>query len=120
MPKYLLSVHTADEEARPPMSDEDMRRGFARVAALEDEMRSAGAFVLSARLDQPGRGKVVRPAGKRVKTTDGPFTETKEHLGGFYIIDAADLDGAVNWASKVTLAIDTPIEVRPFVGLIAS
>ncbi|MGP4025798.1 YciI family protein [Actinomadura sp. 3N407] len=50
-------------------------------------------------------------------TTDGPFAESKDHLGGFYIIEAADLDAALAWASKVTAAIHTPIEVRPFAGI---
>jgi hypothetical protein len=52
-----------------------------------------------------------------VKATDGPYVETKEHLGGFYILEAADLEAAVGWASRVTLAIDTPIEIRPFMDV---
>ena len=114
MAHYLLSVHSVDGEVREPMTEEAMRRGFAQVASLEAEMKSAGAFVMGARLDAPERAKVVRPSRGKVRSTDGPFAETKEHLGGFYIIKAADLDGALDWASKVTLAIDTPIEVRPF------
>jgi hypothetical protein len=55
----------------------------------------------------------VRPSDGEVLTTDGPFAESKEHLGGFYIIEAEDLDAALAWASKVTLAVRTPIEVRP-------
>ena len=117
MPNYLLSVHTAAENLTKTMTDEEMRRGFEQVAALEAEMRSAGAFVLSGRLDGPDRARVVRPSKKRIRTTDGPYAETKEFLGGFYIIEAADLDAAVEWAGKVTLAINTAIEVRPFVGL---
>jgi hypothetical protein len=96
------------------MSDEDMHHGYERVAALEAEMRAAGALVYSGRLEEPGQARVVRPSKPHVRTTDGPYAETKEHLGGFYIIDAADPDRALEWASKVTLAIDTPIELRPF------
>jgi hypothetical protein len=96
------------------MSDEDMRHGYERIATLEREMREAQALVYSGRLDEPSRARVVRPSKGRVHATDGPYAETKEHLGGFYIVEAKDLDAALEWASKVTLAIDTPIEVRPF------
>ena len=112
MSHYLLSVHS-DSQPRD-MSEEDMRRGYERVANLETEMRAVGALVYSGRLDDPSRARVVRPSNGRIRATDGPFAETKEQLGGFYIIDAASLDAAIDWASKVTMAIDTPIEVRPF------
>jgi hypothetical protein len=115
MTEYLLSVHSASGVAREPMTDEDVRRGFEQIATLEEEMRSVGALVYSGRLSEPDQARVVRPSKGRVRTTDGPFAETKEHLGGFYIIAAQDLDAALGWASKVTLAINTPIEVRPFV-----
>jgi len=114
MSKYLLAVHTSDEVPRQPMTEEEMRRGFAVVEAIEREMRAANALVFSGRLLEPARARVVRPSKGRVKTTDGPYAETKEQIGGFYIIEAADLDAALDWASKVTIAIDTPIEVRPF------
>jgi hypothetical protein len=112
MSHFLLSVHT-DSQPRE-MSDEDMRKGYEQVATLEREMRAEQALVYSGRLDEPSRARVVRPSKGRVRATDGPYAETKEHLGGFYIIDVEDLDAAVRWASKVTLAINTPIEVRPF------
>jgi len=114
MSKYLLAVHTSDEVPRQPMTEEEMRRGFAVVEAIEREMRAANALVFSGRLLEPARARVVRPSKGRVKTTDGPYAETKEQIGGFYIIEASDLDAALDWASKVTIAIDTPIEVRPF------
>jgi len=119
MSKYLLSVHMADDEPRQPMTDEEMRRGFALVEAIERDMRAANALVFSGRLLEPARARVVRPSRGRVKTTDGPYAETKEHLGGFYILEATDLDGALSWASKVTVAINTPIEVRPFMDTAA-
>ena len=114
MSQYMLSVHTADDEPRQPMTDEEMRQGFALVEAIERDMRAANALVFSGRLLEPARARVVRPSKGRVKATDGPFAETKEHIGGFYIIEATDLKEALEWASKVTLAINTPIEVRPF------
>jgi hypothetical protein len=114
MPKYLLSVHGTGS-APERMTDEEMRRGFERVGALETEMKAANALFFSGRLSDPDRARVVRPSRAKVRITDGPYAETKEQLGGFYILDAPDLDKALEWASKVTLAINTPIEVRPFV-----
>jgi hypothetical protein len=114
MSKYMLSVHTSDDEPHTPMTDEEMRRGFALVEAVERDMRAENALVFSGRLLEPTRARVVRPSRGRVKATDGPYAETKEHIGGFYILEATDLDKALEWASKVTLAINTPIEVRPF------
>jgi hypothetical protein len=99
------------------MTDEQMRRGFAAVEDIERDMRAANALVFSGRLLETTRAKVVRASRGRVKATDGPYVETKEHLGGFYILEAADLEAAVGWASRVTLAIDTPIEIRPFMDV---
>jgi hypothetical protein len=114
MTRYLLSVHTVEGEARKPMSEQEMHHSMKRIRALEKEMHSSGAWVSSARLDGPERASVVRVSGGRILTTDGPFTETKEQLGGFYIIEAEDLDAALNWASRVTEVINTPVEVRSF------
>jgi hypothetical protein len=117
MPHYLLSVHTVAGQARKPMTDEQMRRSGERLGTLEDEMRTTGAWLLSGRLSEPGAATVVRTSNGKVLTTDGPFAEAREHLGGFYVIEAEDLDAAVGWASKVTDAIDVPIEVRQFVAV---
>lgn len=111
MPRYLLAVHSSGEP-REPMSAEEMQAGFAMIASLEAEMRASDALLFSARLLDPAAAKVVHPRRRMGRTTDGPFAETKEHLGGFYIIDAADQEAALAWAQKVTDAIDTPIEVR--------
>ena len=115
MTKYMLAVHMTDDQPATPMTEEDMRRGFEQVEVLEQEMKAAKALVFSGRLLEPSRARVVRPVRNRIKVIDGPYAETKEHLGGFYIIDAPDFDTALDWASKVTLLINTPIEVRPFV-----
>jgi hypothetical protein len=114
MSQYLLSVHTGDDAPRSPITEEEMREGFALVDAIERDMRAAGALVFSGRLLEPARAKVVRPSRGRIKATDGPYAETKEHIAGFYILAAPDLDAALEWASRVTVAIQTPIEVRPF------
>jgi hypothetical protein len=90
-----------------------MRAGFAVVEAIEAEMRAEDALLFRARLLEPARAKVVQPRRRMGKTTDGPYAETKEQLGGFYILEAPDQDAALAWAQKMTDAIDTPIEVRP-------
>jgi len=114
MPRYLLSTHSAAGTTREPMTEVQMRKAWEPIQALEAEMKSAGAWVFSARLHDPDTATVVRVAGDEVVTTDGPFVEAKEHLAGFYIIEAADLDEALGWATKVTTLISSPIEVWPF------
>lgn len=114
MTKYLLSVHTGDDGPREPMTDEEMHRGYEKVDALEREMKAQNALLFSGRLTEPGRARVVRGTRGQIKTTDGPYAETKEHLGGFYIIEAESPDAALDLASRVTAAIHAPIEVRPF------
>jgi hypothetical protein len=114
MTQYLLSMHSVEGEAREPMTEEDMRQFMERVGVLEEEMKSAGAWVFGGALHEPDTATVVRVSGGELLTTDGPFAESKEHLGGFYIIEAADIDAALAWASKVTAAVSHPIEVRPF------
>jgi hypothetical protein len=113
MAQYLLSVHSVEGEARDPMTQEDMRQFMERVGVLEEEMKSAGAWLFGGALHEPDTATVVRMADGEVLTTDGPFAEAKEHLGGFYIIEAEDLDAALAWASKTTAAVAKPIEVRP-------
>jgi hypothetical protein len=116
MTHYLLSVHSVEGGTREPMTDEQMQQSHQQLGILEQDMKSAGAWVVSGRLHEPGTATVVRMADSEVVTTDGPFVEAKEHLGGFYIIQAKDLDAALAWASRVTEAIKVPIEVRPFAG----
>jgi hypothetical protein len=116
MTHYLLSVHSVEGEVRDPMTDEQLQQSHKQLGMLEQEMKSAGAWVFSGRLHQPDTATVVRISEGEVLTTDGPFVEAKEHLGGFYVIQAEDLDAALAWASRVTGAIRVPIEVRPFAG----
>ena len=114
MTHYLLSVHSVEGEARDQMTEEEMRQFMERVGVLEEEMKSAGAWVFGGALHDPDTATVARVSDNGVLTTDGPFAESKEHLGGFYIIEAEDLDAALAWASKTTAAVSKPIEVRPF------
>ncbi len=115
MSQYLLSVHSVEGEVREPMTDEEMATSMQAIGALENELRSTGSFLFSGRLHDVDTSTVVRVRDGEVLTTDGPFAESKEHIGGFYVIEAADLDAALAWAAKVTDAIKAPIEVRPFV-----
>ena len=114
MPRYLLSIHTVEGEARAPMSDEEMQRSWQEIQAIEADMQSTGSWVFSGRLHDADTATVVRASGGDVLTTDGPLVEAKEHLGGFYIVEAADLDAALGWATRVAQATTRPIEVWPF------
>jgi hypothetical protein len=115
MSKYLLSTYAVDGQVQgAPASPEEMAEFMQRVATLEEEMDSRGAFVFGGALHGPDASTTLRPADPEVLMTDGPFVEAKEHIAGFYIINAADLDEALEWARKVVETINHPIEVRPF------
>ena len=88
---------------------------WAGVNSLGDRMTDAGAFVFKGGLQGGAESAtVVRQSGGDFLITDGPYAETKEHLGGFWIIDAADLDAALEWAKLATVACRVPVEVVPF------
>ena len=86
---------------------------MAQVGELNAEMERAGAWVFGAGLRPASSATVVRAAGGDVSMTDGPYAETKEQMGGFWIIEAADLDAALDWAGKAATACEGPVEVRP-------
>ena len=113
VPQYLLSLHVVEGEA-PSMTQEEMEESGRQIHALNQEIRAAGAWVFGGALHGADTATTVSMAEGEVVTTDGPFAESKEHLGGFYVIEAADLDEALEWASKTTAAVMRPIEVRPF------
>jgi hypothetical protein len=110
----MLSVHSVEGDVREPPTAEEMDHNWQQLRVVEEEMHSTGAWVFSGRLHDPHTATVVRVANGEILTTDGPFAEAREHLGGFYMIDANDLDAALAWAAKVTRGIGSPIEVRPF------
>ena len=116
MNQYLLSVYQVEGQMDgPPPSAEEMRAFMGRVIALEEEMDRVGAFAFGGALHGPDAATVVRGGtGLDKVTTDGPFVEGKKHIGGFYIVNAADLDEALAWAAKVVEATNRDIEVRPF------
>jgi hypothetical protein len=111
MTQYLLAVHHAEGFPLPP---EEMLQSFADTGAVNDRMTEAGAFVFAGGLVSAESATVVRHSGGDFQITDGPYTETKEHLGGFWIINAPDLDAALEWAKLATVACRVPVEVRPF------
>jgi hypothetical protein len=108
---YLLSVVEPDGPMPPP---EFLANVMRDVAAFEKEIKSAGAWVFNGALHPPSTATVVRYKEGESLMTDGPFAEGKEHIGGFMIIKAPDLDAALGWAKKMARAIPLPIEVRPF------
>lgn len=115
MSHYLLSTYRVEEEApRTPPTPEEMQTFMQRVIALETEMDEAGAFVFGGALFGPDASTVLTKPAHEIVMTDGAFVEAKEHIAGFYIVDAADLDEALRWAEKTVEAIGQPIEVRPF------
>lgn len=112
MKQYLLSVYHP-EDGTPP-SQAEMDRIGQDVDALNDQIRQAGAWVFAGGLYPSSTATVVRMRDGDLLTTDGPFAEGKEHVGGFWVIKARDLDEALTWARKATRACTVPIEVRPF------
>jgi hypothetical protein len=115
MGQYLLSTYAVEGEVSGgPRTPEEMQGFMERVVALEDEMEASGTFVFGGQLHDPEAATVIRLGEGDLIMTDGPFVEAKEHIAGFYIIDADDLDSALAWARQVVNAIGHPIEVRPF------
>jgi hypothetical protein len=115
MGQYLLSTYAVEGEVPgAPRTPEEMQAFMQRVVALEDEMEASGTFVFGGALHDPEAATVVRMGAGDLVMTDGPFVEAKEHIAGFYVINADDLDAALAWARKVVDAINHPIEVRPF------
>ncbi len=117
MNQYLLSTYGVEGETAPtPPSPEDMQAMMGRILALEAEMDETGTFVFGGHLHGPDAATVVRIVEAAPIMTDGPFAESKEHIAGFYIINAEDLDAALGWAAKVSGCVNRPIEVQPFAG----
>jgi len=112
MTQYLLSVHMV--EGQPEPSPEEIQQMYKDVDVVNDEIRQAGAWVFAGGLHPATTATTVRVQDGDVITTDGPFAETKEQLGGFWVIKAPDLDAALAWAAKATKACRAPVEVRPF------
>lgn len=112
MSQYLLSVCAVDGE--DPPSDEETTKMYADVGAVNEQLKQAGAWVFAGGLHDASTATVVREEGGDVLLIDGPYVETKEYIAGFWIIEATDLDAALAWARKATVACARPVEVRPF------
>ena len=112
MTQYLLTVvePTGGGVPVPEALDAIMKD----VDAVDREMHDAGVWVFAGGLHDPSTATVLRPTGGDVLVTDGPFVEGKEHVGGFSIVDVADLDAALEWGRKLARATTLPIAVRPF------
>ena len=113
MSQYLLSVWH-DEDFVVDFTGDEMQRRAAQVGAFNEELTASGSWVFGGGLTPGASATVVRLEGAGVTMTDGPYAESKELMGGFWVIEAADLDAALEWARKATLACEGPIEVRPF------
>ncbi len=111
MKQYLLGIIQPDGPP-PPMAA--LGKIMQDVGALVAELKSSGAWVFNGGLHPASVSTVVRAKGDEVLVTDGPYAEAKEHLGGFVILNASDLDVALDWAMRFARAIGLPIEVRPF------
>jgi hypothetical protein len=111
MKQYLLTVYQPDGDPPPPDVMETIMRD---LEAFHEELRSAGAWVFAGGLHAPSTATVLRHRDGEVLTTDGPYTEGKEHVGGICIVNAPDLDAALEWGRKASRATTLPIEVRPF------
>jgi hypothetical protein len=119
MKQYLLSVHsTTDEDYNTAdhgyASEEEMQQAFKDVEAFNERLQKEGAWVFAGGLEAPTTATVVRSEGGEVITTDGPFAEAKEQIGGFWVVNAPDLDAAVALAGDASAACKGPVEVRPF------
>lgn len=112
MTQYLVAIHHPDDYDPATGEDEAMDRD---IDALNDEMKAAGVRIFVGGLQPVRRAKSLRrkPDGK-VLITDGPYLETKEHIGGFWVLEAASLDEALAWGRKAAIACRAPVEVRPF------
>jgi hypothetical protein len=110
MKQYLLSIYQPEGDPPPGLLD----RVMADLEVLRQELKDAGAWVFAGGLHDVSTATVVRVNGGEVLTTDGPFVEGKEHVGGFNVINAPDLDAALEWGRKLARATTLPVEVRPF------
>jgi hypothetical protein len=114
--QYLLLIFD-DERVWGDMSEEERGKLYAEYGTFSTELRESGAFVAADQLQPSTTATLVQVRGGDTLTTDGPFAETKEQLGGYFLIDVESLDEAIEWAAKIPSARKGTIEVRPVVQL---
>lgn len=116
MTQYLLTVHgpVDPEEMTEGMTEADIQARYDAVEVFNDELRASGAWVFAGGLEPAHTATVVDATGDAPITTDGPYLESKELIGGFWIVEVADLDSALELARKGSAACEGAVEVRPF------
>ena len=112
MPQYLISMYQPDGDEIPP--PEVLGPIMEKITAIRAELQTAGAWVFAGGLHPVSTATVVRMKDGVLLTTDGPYAEGKEHIGGFTIVEVPDLDAALEWAGRYAHATNLPVEVRPF------
>ncbi len=115
MSQYLLSVWH-DDSYEVDFESPDAQRMFAQVDAFNDKIQESGVWVFGGGLHPASSATVIRSSDGDVSMTDGPYAESKEQMGGFWVIEAPDLDAALEWARQGAAACEGPVEVRPFHG----
>jgi len=114
MPQYLVAIHHPDNYD-PSIEDKSM---IQDIQALNKEMIAVGARFFAGGLEPVNKAKSLRKqTDGKVLTTDGPYLEAKEHIGGFWILDAANIDEALDWAHKAVIACRAPVEIRAFLQM---
>jgi hypothetical protein len=114
MPQYLVAVYDqADTRSRPA---EEMAEIVSRVDVVNQKAMEAGIFVFAGGLHDKDATTTLIPSGGKVEVTDGPYLETKEYLGGFWVIEVPDLDAALAWGREAAAACGQPVELRPFMA----
>lgn len=115
MTEYLLSVH--HDYSKPLFTDDqDVHAMFRDTAAFNDRAQEAGIYVFAGGLEAPDTATTVQVREGETLTTDGPFAEARERIGGFWVLQLANLDAALEWAAQASAACQAPVEVRPFQG----
>lgn len=112
MTQYMMTVHTVDGEAVP--TGDDLERMYANVGAFNQKLMDAGIWVFGGGLEDIAAATTVDATGAEPIITDGPFAEAKEWIGGFWVVEAPDLDAALALATEASAACEGPVEVRPF------
>ena len=115
MSQYLLSVWH-DEDYVVDFASDEAQQNVARVGAFNDKIIEAGIWVFAGGLQPASSATVVRPSGGQISMTDGPYAESKEQMGGFWVLEVPDFDAALELAKEAAAACGGPVEVRPFQG----
>ncbi len=116
MPQYFLTVphDSAEEPTMESMDPAELEAVMAAVGEFNTALQDSGSFRFAGGLHPPSSAKTVDATGEEAVVTDGPFVEAREYVGGFWVIDAADLDAAVEWGTRASRALGGRIEVRAF------